>query len=221
MFIGKDVFFMKKLIVLLLTMTLLMTSVMGAFAKNMVTNDKKDDIQFSKKELLEMKEAFSPENLAKARKKVDFNKIGKQVIKLSDNYQLECEITKTYDVPVLQNNHNLKARPERHCGTTYTEGGKNVMGKKVWEFFLDGSFVYDGEKVRCVTHKAYGKTYALGWSCGFFSSNKAQIASTLCRAEGSGHYDFQVGVDPIAMPVKSFEVTGYIYCDENGNMKIK
>lgn len=172
-----------------------------------------DNFEMSREYQDEMLRAFSDENVKNAMKKIDPERVGIQEVKLSENFILTYEVK---EIKIKKN--NLKLFKETDAATYYvlktaTTTGRNLYYMKVWDFIVEGEFLYDGYSVKPVGSNAYGHTYTWGWSCSNFSSRSYSVASTYAKATGSGYYKCVLG----GVTMQSFTQSDYVTCDRYGN----
>lgn len=161
----------------------------------------------------EMMNAFSDENIKNAMKRIDTQKVGIQEVQLSDNFVLTYEVKET---KIKKSNVNLFKKADAatyYVLKTATTTGRNLYYMKVWDFIVEGEFLYDGYSVTPIGSNSYGHTYTWGWSCSSFSSRHYSITSTYAKAAGSGYYKCVVG----GVTMQSFTQSDYVTCDRYGD----
>lgn len=171
------------------------------------------DFKMTKEYQEEMASAFSDENIKNAMKNIDTEKLGVQEVKLSDNFILTYEVT---EKRIKKSNFNLFKGTDAatyYTVKTATTTGRNLYYAKVWDFIVEGEFLYDGYKVTPVGSNAYGHTYVWGWSCSNFTSRHYSVTSTYAKAIGSGYYKCVLG----GITMQSFSQSDYVTCDRYGN----
>lgn len=150
-----------------------------ASINNLSTNEKKELIK-----------AFNQQNIDDAIKKFDFNKSGKQTVKLSDNYLLNCTVTSDDSLLV---NRNIVASgtitPLATSSTTKTVhiSASSAIGLTLWDLYVGGTFNYNGSTVSPVTSYVSAQAYA-GWTASNSYSHNISVTSTQAKAYGGATF---------------------------------
>lgn len=207
---------MKK-VCLFIMATVILFSMMGFT----YVSAKEVSSSLTKAENEEFKKAFSQENIESALSKIDFNKTGKQTIKLSNNYVLNCIVTST------TNKISRRSMPAQsfmsvtpNYSTDYYTSTKSVyidatalFGWKVWDLTVSGTFGYDYSSSWVIDSNYSANTHQVGWSYTDGYSRSLQVSSTEAKVIGGAK--FYLGLKDV--PVQSSRPVIAVGCNQNGS----
>ncbi len=166
-------------------------------------------VTLSKSEKEELTKAFSQQNIENAIKKFDFSKSGKQTVKLSDNYFLNCTVTS--GTPLTSTSESITSLATYSTTKTVHISSTSALGLTLWTLYVGGTFNYNGSTVSPVTSYVSNQSYA-GWTTSNAYSHNISVTSTQAKAYGGARFSLIVA----GVTIQSFNPVISVGCNQYG-----
>lgn len=202
-------------------LSLVMVSSLCDFSVQAKTSDSKENkSQYTKKELKELSEAFTQENVQNAINKIDYENNDIQIIPLSENYYLSCKVTseRSTDKNLLSNNlYSINSYAYSSYSTVthrvYVDAN-NGLGFKLWSLELAGTFGYDYSSAWVIDTNLSPNVYGWTWQYSNASSKGVNVSSNEAKAVGTAKfYSILDGI-----PGQSYTAVIAVGCNSSGGI---